>query len=270
MVPHTSTTPSATVTFSVASGAHDSFSSVSSSLLRIARSSRGAGGAWRAVTDSARSRSARLHTPITRSCWTTGTRLIRCFSISSTMAESDASASTDTTSVVITSDTFRPCAWVKSSACRPGETSSLSHQERWRPVPSSERRSRSPSVTTPARWPAASTTSTPEMWCSSISVTASPIGVSGVTESTRRVITSAAFMVPDPLFSGPDRGSVIPDACRSVDPGASADGRRSVARRQDTPRQRRRDHSRRTTGTSAGSGISPPPAGPSRPGSARS
>ena len=110
--------------------------------------------------------------------------------MSLTTSESSASSATQTTSRVMTSRTLRPCVWTYSDDNRPGPSRISSHFGRLRSVPSSMRRSRSPSERTPTSAPAASSTISPLMRFSSISAAACVIEASGEMATRPGLITS--------------------------------------------------------------------------------
>ena len=72
--------------------------------------------------------------PTTLFACRTGTRLMRRFSINSTIFSSDVSSSTVCTSVVITSVTLLPCVWVYSAAILPGPIKNSSQRDGLRSV----------------------------------------------------------------------------------------------------------------------------------------
>src|SRR5262249_28747403 len=98
------------------------------------------------------------------------------------------------TSCVMTSRTLRPLNRMYSSASWPGPMKNSTHLGRWRLVPISGRRRKSPSVTMPTRFPRSSTTGSPLIFFCNMSLAATATDSSGDTEATWEVIMSRTFM----------------------------------------------------------------------------
>src|SRR5262249_28421163 len=97
-----------------------------------------------------------------------------------------------------TSPTLRLAVCRYSAARRPGPIRNSIQPQRFRCVPVSARRTRSPSVTIPTRAPRASMTGKPLNLRSSISRMASVIEASGEMHTGSGVMTSAALMAYPP------------------------------------------------------------------------
>src|SRR5262245_41253406 len=139
-------------------------------------------------------RFARVTRPTSCPLLMIGTRLIEFFSSSDAISGRGVSGVAVITLRVMMSATLRLWARTYSAASVSFPVKSSSQEERLRSVPASERRSRSPSVTMPTRFPLSSTTGTPLIRRLTKTCATSFTDESGVTVITGDIITSRALM----------------------------------------------------------------------------
>ncbi len=132
--------------------------------------------------------------PTSTSPSSTGTRFTRRSSITSAISASEVPGPTVMTLLVMMSRATSPCERTYSWANVAVPVKNASHEPRCFCVPSSARRSRSPSLTSPVTLPSPFSTGTPLIPRDNSSLTISRTGVSSVTVTTGAVMIDAAFM----------------------------------------------------------------------------